>query len=392
MAARFWIGGGTNTNWNASPTTNWCATSGGSVRVAAPTSSDDVTFDGAGGGNSVSVVSANNSCLSLTFTSGYTSTITINNLVAITVAGNFTDNTAHSWSVLGSGFLAISAASTIISGGKTFPGPVTFSGANTKTLSTNDWTITGILTISAATVMTGQTLSIGGLTASSGCSGTTVIDLTGGIWSGGGVVQNTMTITGTWTASGSIAYNGGTLTSTSSSPTTTGSTLTISASTTLNTSAVSWNNIIISATSTITNNSLLTVTGTLTISAGATITFAGTTGFSVATLTISSVDARTHTLVNGVTYTITTAFNCFLSRIGAIVIFTSDDGTIKSKLTLNQGATCNVLASFTRIDASGGRTIFTFNGTLTTTTNIVSITDLSFVTGTSRVIQAPGNY
>ncbi len=73
-------------------------------------------------------------------------------------------------------------------------------------------------------------------------------------------------------------------------------------------------------------------------------------------------------------------------------LFTSDHATNKANITLNNGALCNVLASFTRIDASGGRTIFTFNGVLTTTVNITAITDLTFVTGRAMVIQGNSNF
>lgn len=49
MASKFWVGGGTNTNWNASPTTNWANTSGGTGNQTAPATGDDVTFDNASG-------------------------------------------------------------------------------------------------------------------------------------------------------------------------------------------------------------------------------------------------------------------------------------------------------------------------------------------------------
>lgn len=377
MAARFWIGGGTNTNWNASPTTNWSLTSGGVVRVAAPTVSDDVTFDGAGAGNSASIVSATNSCLSLTFTSGYTNTLTLN--AVLTIAGNFTDNTAHSWA--GASTLTISAASTITSGGKTFPNNVTFSGANTKVLVGN-WTLSGLLSVSSTTVLnrtTSETLSANGFTAAAAISGTAEIILTGGSWSGGGVIQSNMTIAGNVTISGSVAYNTGTLTYSSGTITTTGSTLFISASTTLNTAGISWNNITLNNTATLTINSLLTVTATFFLSGSFAFTFAGSAGFTVGTLSYTTLSVNSCTLANGVTYTVTTALTCFSTRIGSIALFTSDHATNKAILTLQSAsAQCNVLASFTRIDASQGRPVITFDGTVTDCLNVYAQTNVAY--------------
>lgn len=391
MAAKFWVGGGTNTNWNSSPVTNWANSSGGAGNQVAPTVSDDVTFDGVGASsNGASIISATQSVLSLTFTTGYTNTVTAN--AVLTIAGNFTDQTTHSWA--GSSALTISAASTITSNGKTWPNAVTFTGANTKTLVGN-WVVTGILTNSnAATVLnrtTAETISIGGLTIAQQLSGTASIILTGGTWTGGGALSNSMSIAGNVTVSASVTYNTGTLTYTSGTVTTTGSTVTVAASTTFNTNGISWNNITTTNNITLTINSLLTITGTLTLSSN-NIIFSGTSGFTVATFLSNAISVTTLTFLNTVTYTITTAFNASQSRSGSILLFTSDHATNKAVLTLNNGATCNVLASFTRIDASNGRAIWTFNGVVTTCFNIISLTDLSFVTGKSQVIQGFSNF
>ncbi|MDD4601233.1 MAG: Hint domain-containing protein [Negativicutes bacterium] len=45
-ASRYWVGGGSSTNWNATGDTNWSGTSGDKLNKASvPTSSDDVIFD-----------------------------------------------------------------------------------------------------------------------------------------------------------------------------------------------------------------------------------------------------------------------------------------------------------------------------------------------------------
>jgi hypothetical protein len=183
-----------------------------------------------------------------------------------------------------------------------------------------------------------------------------------------------MTISGTVTVSGIVSYDTGTLTCTSGTVTTSGSTLTIGASTTLNTSAISWNEIDFTADATVTINSILTAT-TIVMSGFSTLTFAGTSGFTVGTLTNNRVNVGTVTFVNTVTYTITTSFSSFTGRVGAITTYTSDHATNLAILTLNNGATCNCLSSFTRIDASNGRAIWTFNGTVTTCNNIYAFND-----------------
>lgn len=393
MASRYWIGGGTNSNWNASPSTNWAASSGDTVRVAAPTSSDDVFFDGAGvTGNSASIMSTGFTVLSVTFSSGYTQTVTVN--AVLQIAGNFTDHTAHSWA--GSSNMTISAASTITSNGKAWPNSVIFSGTNTKTLS-GDWTITGSLTLSANTVINSGTLTLGGLTTNSGsATGTTTINLVSGTWAGSVNVQNNLTISGNVTIT-SVLYNTGTLTYSSGTVTHSG-TLTCGASTTWNTAGISWNNITFSATGTQTINSLLTVNFTMQIAQGASMTFTGTSGFYVATLNAINTTAGTHTFKNGLTYTIWFSFQSYLAPNSNGNLFISDDGTLRANIILlNASTLCNSNARFTRINAGGGRSIVTFNQTITDSINVFNQTNVlfrpmeTFVRGPRRLSMMPNN-
>ena len=71
-ADRYWVGGGSSTNWSATGNTNWGTASGVQDNASVPGSGDNAIFDGAGSGNGASVVSANITILSLTFSSGYT--------------------------------------------------------------------------------------------------------------------------------------------------------------------------------------------------------------------------------------------------------------------------------------------------------------------------------
>lgn len=290
MAARFWIGGGTNTNWNASPTTNWAATSGGTTRVAAPGATDDVTFDGVGvNANTVSIISAGTTVLSFSVTGGYTSTMTFTG--SLTVAGTIT--LGANMTIAGAGTLTSSAAGTLTSTGKTWPNAFTVSTAGATRTFADAWTIGGTLTFS---------------------------------------------ITATITLSG-----------------------------------------------------LLTVNGTMSILNGVVLTFAGAFGWTIQTFLSNHSSAATLTLVNGITYIITISFNASASRIGSIFLITSDHATNKAILTLNNGASCNVFASFTRIDASAGRPIYSFNGTITTCLNIYSFTD-ALTPAVQNIIKAGAIY
>lgn len=367
-ASRFWNKQNASANWNATSPTNWGATSGG-TGAAAPTSADDVTFDGAGsGGNQSSTINTTFTILSFTITSGYTATLTHN--AVLTIAGNVT--LGANMTIAGTGALVISATSTITSNGKTWPNNVTFNGASAVKTITGNLVINGLLTVTTnAQVINhsaSETLTCGGLNTGAVCSGTCDLILSGGTWSGSVAVQNNLTITGTVTV-GNAFYSTGTLTNSGATVTATG-TLTLATDQTLNTSGITWNNITCPTNnSTITLNSALTCAGTLTIS-GINVTFAGSAAFSVNTLSATQVQASVITLVHGLTYTVTNSLSCNSSRTGSIVSFTSDDGTIKANLTLQPTASCNVLAAFTRIDASNGRTINTFSGTITDCINI----------------------
>ena len=47
MANRFWVGGGSSTNWDATSNTNWSATDGGANNASVPADGDDVFFKSA---------------------------------------------------------------------------------------------------------------------------------------------------------------------------------------------------------------------------------------------------------------------------------------------------------------------------------------------------------
>jgi len=379
-ASRYWVGSGSSVNWNATGNTNWAGSSGGAGNQSVPTSADDVFFD-SGSANKNATFSGlpgppTNTILSFRKDSGYTGTITRS--AVLTVAGNFTDNRAGAWA--GTSGLTISAASSMTSDEVIWGAPLTLTGTNDKTIFGN-WSVT-LLTISGGSTTlnksAGETLTAtGGLSMGFGLDGNADIILTGGTWSGAfAFLCNSLTIAGnvaisTGTSIGtSLIYSSGTVTHTG--------TLTIGYSCTLNTAGITWSNIAINTVTTIaTLNSLLTISGTLTLPTNSVnTTFTGTAGFTCATLAGGFSGANTLTLEGGVTYTVTSALNVNTTRIASIQTITSSSPTVKAILTLNSGATCNALANFTRIDASAGKTISTFNGTVTGCSNVISFNDM----------------
>lgn len=385
MASRYWIGGGTNSNWNASPTTNWSATSGGAVRVAAPTIADDVFFDGAGAsGNSASIISATISCLSLTISAGYTNTITHN--AVLTISSNWAMHSG--FTIAGSSSITLSSttACLLTSGGKTWPNALTLSNNKTITLSGN-FTVNGLVTLSNIITLTPTTTDklyfAGGLTLNGELKGTVVVDFTGGTLTSSNIAGYSMTVNyrfaGNVTIAGvirhqqnnTITYISGTINSGSSTL------LFISnTTTTFDTDGITWNIIesgntnIFSLSSQLTANTILSSTS---------LTFTGVAGFTVGTFSETNISAATVTLKESINYTITSSLSAFSSRNGSSLIFVSSHASTKANLILQNGASCACLANFTRIDSSGGRPIRSFNGTITDCINIQSFNDLATV-------------
>src|SRR3990170_1975200 len=86
---RYWVGTGTNTNWNT--TANWAATSGGTNGSSVPVSTDSVYFDGGNDttstGKGQCSINAIVSIKRFEITSGYTDTVKQNSNT-ITVGTN----------------------------------------------------------------------------------------------------------------------------------------------------------------------------------------------------------------------------------------------------------------------------------------------------------------
>lgn len=368
--------GATNNNWGTA--TNW---SQGTV----PTASDGhvTTFDGTS--PNCTVNTSNRVCNNIDFT-GYTGTITMTFI--ITVSGNITYSSTMN--VAGASAMQMNANGTITSNGFSWPNTFVWSATCTPTLSGN-FTVTGSTTVNlnctiTLTPTTSEVFRTNGLSQSglnSSLIGTAEVRVTGGTWvcsTSGGVGGNRIFgFDGNVTISGTCNFlSGFSGTAKWYSGTQSGGQININSSCTLDLAGNTFTNITFNTSGiTLTVNSTLSATTLAFTSALAAITFAGTNGWTCATLSCPTVSAQTITLKESITYRVTTSASGYQSRVGSILLFTSSHESTKAILTLDNPASCNMLADFRRIDASNGRTIVTFNGTITDCTNIVESHDLS---------------
>jgi len=270
---------------------------------------------------------------------------------------------------------------------------ITLSCANASTTITLTSNFNGVaLTLTNTVTINGFTISISSNFSATGgaVTGTTVIKMTGtGTLSSTSTIGmdlvfesgvNTITITSflyTPRAAGSsITYTNGTInhsgTFTINGPNTV----------TLNTSDISWNNIIVQGSSfTININSPLTILGTLSFQ-NQNYTFTGTSGFTAATLSYTSVPTVTNTgivLKSGITYIVTTALNLYSTTIPTYLgIKSSTPGSV-AYLNLSQGASMSVgNVQVTDIDSSAAQSIWAWlPGTLSNASNWKNITPLA---------------
>jgi len=298
-------------------------------------------------------------------TSGYTGIF--NHGQTIVANGNVT--LGANFVQAGTGQLTVAGNATLTSNGVIWTGILALITTNgIKTLA-DDWEINGLLNVANTAVMNGFSMKANGVTMTSALTGSTHVILKGGIWSGTLAISNNLTFDGNVTISGIVTYNTGTFKYLSGSITVTGSTFQINGSCTIDATGMTFDRVIPILTATITLLSKLD-SNRIESNLGNT-TFAGAYGWECNLLNWTFTTGSTTIFQEGIEYKINTQFTCNQTRIGATVTFRSSSGTNKAIITLKNGAICSVLANFTRIDASGGRTITTFIGTVTDCINII---------------------
>lgn len=376
MAARYLVSGGDG-NWGS--TNNWSATSGGASGASVPTSADDVTFDSNSGATNITLNTSARSALTWTVTSGYTGTVTFSQ--TLTVSG--TVSLGANMVFAGSSALIISASGiTITSNGKTVGVPLSINPGNSGTITLGDnWTCsenvtyqsvnaTGTLALNSNTIYCAKnfTTSAGSAVA---LGGTTQVVL-----NGTGTLQSVNTTQGPFrlpieiNTSGTITLgplvlNQGTLKYTAGTVVSTGSTLTLTAASTITCNASGMN------------------FGTISITGG-NHTFNGTSGFTVGAWS-QLVAGLTHTFLSGNTYSITSSVVSTATNASKTTWAAS---TASSAFYLNYSGSTAALAylNATDCDASGGTALYTYQGTLTRTTNWTTGTVIGSGSGGGSVI------
>lgn len=329
-ASRYWRGT-TSTSFNN--VNNWSSTSGGAVGSSIPTTTDDATWDG--GGNNPCVVNINRTVISITVTTGFTSSMSINNSITLLATAAITlSNTMSALTGLGTIGINVNGSASLTTNGKsidctfrnsvgtltvnddvTFNGSYTNSGFNGYTTNGNNFYFYGAVNCNGV-----------------GAVGTTNFYLKNGSSIGGTVrFGNPIYIDGNATLNSTLKLGGGTLTYVSGTPT----------------------------------------ISTVTINASQTLDLSGTT---IPTLILSHVTALNFTVTLNSDFNISSNFTNTSSTAANSFSFVSNVGGIQRKLTLQQGATMDLgFTNFTDINAGDGLTIWVWKPTLSNTNNIRSL-------------------
>jgi hypothetical protein len=202
VASRYWVGGGSSTNWSATANTNWAATSGGAGNQSVPTTTDNVFFD-ANSGTGNSVISANITVMSVNCT-GYAGTITHNTGVTLTIntgsttsfllESGMTYTPATATSIVA--FTHTSGTADVTSGGKRL-GALTVNGAGGTTRLLDalrvDAATGSILTLTSGT-FNANNFAVTAYIVSSNNSTTRTLTMGSGTWTIGGAVAGGTTI------------------------------------------------------------------------------------------------------------------------------------------------------------------------------------------------------
>lgn len=379
MAARYWVG--TGTNWNS--TSSWSATDGGSSGASVPLAADDVYFTSLSVGNAVITASSvcnNLDCtgysgtwsstgslnisggtviMSSTMSSTWTGTLTLLNTTVSVTSNGFLWNT----------LLISTAAQTTTLVGNMSVTTFTHSSTGTTTTINGDnliWRGTGQFSMSSGRILTGTSLLVIAPTTSASISVTGRID-----------VNVSINAVGTINQIGAVTIGGGsTWTYTSGTWTYGTSQLVASGNCTLNLAGMPIYGLTVNGTGiTVTLTSLLTCINNVTQTV--TASFAGTHGFITPSLNLGTngINGRALTLKAGITYTVTSLLSALSIGYSSRCTIQSDSVGNRAFLIMPIGS--NAYPAFVDvidIDSSGGRLCKTFMGVISNTINWISTT------------------
>lgn len=390
MADRYWVGGAAS--WDATASLKWSTTSGGVGGEAVPTAADDVYFDAASAGVTVTVAAAA-TCKDLTFT-GFTGTFAGSSTLAI------------------SGSLTLAASMT-----RTHTGATTFNGTSNHTITSNGIELNANITFDGVggawqladnfvtgttrtVILTNGTLDINGKTLTGGAFSSTNSNTRTVAFGTGGkfiatrdnvAIWNTSTSTGLTvtgdalveaTYSGAVgtrSFNGGATSETNSVS------LSVSAGTDSFTAQNNIRNFNLTGFAGTLTNSTRNVFGNLTVSSGVTLT-AG-----ALVTTFSATSSKTIT-TNGKTLDFPLTFNgvggtfAFQDALtqGSTRAFTLINGTVKLKngvtSTVGAFATTGTTQKFLESTLAGSQaTLSQASGTVSA--SYLTIKDISATGG-----------
>jgi hypothetical protein len=214
VADRYWVGGGSSTNWNATGNTNWASSSGGANNQSVPTTGDTVIFD-ANSGSGVSVMNLSVSLVKMD-AHAFTGTLTHNGSITITITGAAADSVrlpntgTYTAAATSSLFTLTSTSGTtdITSNGKRF-GALTMNGVG-GTFRILDAIRVDAVQNSIVTLTNGSfnanNFNVTAHAFSSSNSNTRTLTMGSGTWTIGGNVSNGTTVWTTSTTTG-LSFN-----------------------------------------------------------------------------------------------------------------------------------------------------------------------------------------
>ena len=364
MADRYWVGG-TGT-WNATSTTNWAASSGGTSGASVPTAADNVIFDNNSnvgtGAFTVTTGVSTRPCLSFTVTN-LDGAMTLAGTIGVTVSGSMTlPATNFSWTNSATLTFAATTSQTITSGGNTIASPITFNGTGGTWALQDALNCTGsVVTLTTGTLdLNGYTLTCPTFSASGSTARTIAFGSTGIInLTGTGIVWQNAVIT-------SFSYTG-----TSNIRLTNAGSTAITLSTGPGTAAQSM------------NFSVTAGTYALSLSATSNMNSLNFTGFSGSFTLASAVTIYGDLTLSATTTSTAVAQTITFGGTSVTQIFTTADRNIGCSININGSSnTVRLVGTLTQTAARG----FTLtSGTLDINSQTTSVGILTIVTGTKAI-------
>lgn len=379
MANVYWVTGGNGT-WSSS--TNWSATSGGASGATPPTALDYAVFDSNSGTGSVAITSTtilgwDTTNSNNTFTG--TGVITIAGGNVIFGSGITLNNTGN--------IQVNTSGATFTSNGKQYPASflITSGFAPNGTITLNDnctfkgiqhTVISGTVNINGGNLILNQ--NSGTIVSSSSgrlLAGTSKYVLAGtGNFNTAGISNDVeINTTGTITLNAASTISGGTWTHISGTFNPNGLAIQINGNCTLDLAGTSLFQLSLLSAVKVTLNSHLTITSNI-LHSTTTFEFDGAHGFTVPLIrTSQNQNGRTIRLAAGVEYFVTTEIRMDSGAPTTKNSFVSLTADTKALLTYTGSILYLAQCNFTDINAGNGKTIWTYDGTISNCDNVKAL-------------------